>query len=132
MSRDTKTVKLEAVSKGERITISAIAACGSTGTITLRDDSTVYAAFRKESQDTGPKLLGLATAVYGGGGNLRLELDITHVSYEMKIKPLVYHMAIADGTGGVKGGAYTVAVEDWTDGDYNDYVISVVSTKKAN
>jgi hypothetical protein len=133
MSKDTATIKLAGIAKGDRITVSAIAACGSTGTITLRDDSAVHATLKKDSQSIQTQFLGHGSAVYGGGANLRVELDISHVSYTMKLRPLVNCLALSDAAGAVKGGAYTIAVEDTADGDdFNDYVITVLSTKKAN
>jgi hypothetical protein len=131
MSSDTIVIKLGAISKGERITTLVIAACGSSGTIVVRDDAKIYATLPKNSGGQA-QLVGPATGVYEGAPNLRVELNATHPSYTIKLKPLVNHQTISDGTGGIKGGAYTIAVEDWTDDDYNDYVISVVSTKKAN
>ncbi|MDR2633335.1 MAG: hypothetical protein LBC51_06895 [Treponema sp.] len=131
MSSDKAVIQLGAIPKGERITIMAIAACGSTGTIILRDDSTVYATLEKTNSSIQAQLLGPVSGVYTGA-NLRLELNISHTSYNIKLKSLVHYLAISDGPGDIKGGAYTVAVEDYTDNDYNDYVISVVSTKKVN
>jgi hypothetical protein len=130
MSSNFITIKLGAVNKGERITLSAIAACGSTGTITLRDDSKTYATLEKKSISTTPQLLGHVSAVYDGGGGLRLELNITHISYTMTLKPLVNHLTFSDAKGDIKGSSYTIAVEDAADDDYNDYVITVLATKK--
>jgi hypothetical protein len=133
MSKDTAVIKLPAISNGDRITVTVLAACSSTGTVTLRDDAAVYATLRKTGGSDRAQFLGYETAVYGGGGNLRVELDVTHASQTMKLKPLVNFLAVSNPAGTVKGGAYTIAVEDLPDGeDYNDYVITVLSTKKAN
>jgi hypothetical protein len=131
MYNDTAIIKLGAIQKGERITISAIAACSSTGSIVLRDDINTYATLQKPNPSDRAQLLGPVTGVYSGA-NLRLELNISHPNYAIKLKSLVDHLTISDGAGDIKGGSYTVAVEDYTDNDYNDYVVSVVSTKKVN
>ncbi|MDR1467936.1 MAG: fucose-binding lectin II [Spirochaetaceae bacterium] len=120
------TIKLTAVANGERMTVSVITACSNTGTITLLDDSTVYGTLKKTTSGQ-PQFLGAFSAIYGGGSNLRVELDITTSS----LKTLVDYLAILDGAGTAYGGCYTIAVEDSTDNDYNDYVIAVLVTKKA-
>ncbi|MDR1095662.1 MAG: hypothetical protein LBL31_04680 [Spirochaetaceae bacterium] len=133
MSKDTATIKLAGISKGDRITVTVLAACSSTGTVTLRDDSAVYATFQKTGASDRAQFLGYETAVCGGGDNLRVELDVTHSFQTMKLKPLVNFLAVSNPAGTLKGGSYTIAVEDLPDGeDYNDYVITVLSTKKAN
>jgi hypothetical protein len=131
-SSDKAVIKLGAIAKGERITIMAQAACGSTGTITLLDDSKTYATLKKDDVGINTRFLGYGSGIYDGAPNLRVELNISHVNYAIKLKPLVNHWTISDCNGAIKGGVYNIAVDDWTDDDYNDYVITVVSTKKAN
>jgi hypothetical protein len=118
------------IPKGASIAISAVAACGSTGTITLLDDSKTYAVLKKENEQISPQPLGHVVAVYSGGTNLRLEFNITHTSYIMKLKSIVNHLDISDENGDLKGGIYNIAIENWTDTDYNDYVVTIVADYK--
>jgi hypothetical protein len=129
MGTDSTKIYLGAVTQGERITVSVITATSSAATIVLLDDRNTYAALQK-SASAIPQILTPVTAVYSGGSNLRLEISIPG-SQAASVKSVVNHVYIMDGTGGIKGGAYTVALEDSDDNDYNDYVITVTSTKKA-
>jgi len=132
MGKDSATIKLQGISSGQRMTISALAMCGSTGTIVLRDDTTVYAEMKKVDQGVSPQLLGHITAKYTGGSNLRLEVSVSHVSIAMDIKSIINYANIVEPSGVIKGNVCNVAIEESTDGDYNDYLITIVSTDKVN
>jgi len=118
------------VTKGQRFTFSAISACGSTGTIVLKDDSKTYATLRKTSESHLYQYLGNASGEYTGGNNLRVEINIEHSFYQIRIKQIVNNTNLVDGEGKVVGNVYTIAVEDYDDYDYNDFVINIMITNK--
>lgn len=118
------------VKSGQRITISAISACGSTGTIVLKDDSKTYATLRKTSQAHQYQHLGNASDKYTGGKNLRVEINIEHSSYQISIKQIVSNTNLVDSKGNIVGSVYTIAVEDYNDYDYNDLFITITVTNK--
>lgn len=121
---------LKNIKSGQRLTVSATSACGSTGTIVLKDDSKVYATFRKTSEAHQYMYLGNASDKYTGGNNLRIEVNIEHSSYQISIKQLVVNTNIVDGKGNIVGSVYTIAIEDYNDYDYNDFVITITVTNK--
>lgn len=118
------------VKSGQRMTISAISACGSTGTIELKDDSKTYATIRKSSEGHHYQYLGNASDKYMGGRNLRVEINIQHSSYQISIKQIVNNTNLVDSKGNIVGVVYTIAVEDYDDYDYNDFVITIMITNK--
>lgn len=118
------------VKSGQRMTISAISACGSTGTIVLKDDSKTYATIRKSSEAHQYQYLGNASDKYMGGRNLRVEINIQHSSYQISIKQIVNNTNLVDSKGNIVGSVYTIAVEDYDDYDYNDFVITIMITNK--
>lgn len=121
---------LKNVKNGQRMTISAISACGSTGTIVLRDDSKTYATLKKTSESHLYQHLGNASDKYIGGNNLRVEISISHSSYQISIKQLVNSTSLIDSKGNIVGIVYTIAVEDYDDYDYNDFFITITITNK--
>lgn len=118
------------VKSGQRMTISAISACGSTGTIELKDDSKTYATIRKSSEGHQYQYLGNASDKYTGGKNLRVEINIQHSSYQISIKQIVNNTKLVDKKGKIVAIVYTIAVEDYDDYDYNDFVITIMITNK--
>ncbi len=118
------------VTRGQRLTFSAISACGSTGTIVLKDDSKTYATLRKTSESHLYQYLGNASDEYSGGKNLRVEINIEHSFYQISIKQIVNNTNLVDDKGNVVGNVYTIAVEDYDDYDYNDFVINIMITNK--
>lgn len=118
------------VKSGQRITISAISACGSTGTIVLKDDSTTYATLSKTSEGHQYQYLGNSSDKYTGGKNLRVEINIRHSSYQISIKQIVNNTNLVDDNGKIVGSVYTIAVEDYDDYDYNDFIITITVTNK--
>lgn len=121
---------LKNVKQGQRMTISAISGCGSTGTIVLRDDSKTYATLKKSSQSHQYQHLGNASDKYAGGNNLRVEISLNHVSYKISIKQIVNSTSLVDSKGDIVGTVYTIAVEDYDDYDYNDLFITITITNK--
>lgn len=111
------------------MTISAVSACGSTGTIVVKDDSKTYATFNKTSTSVNYQYLGNASEMYTGGKNLRVEINIAHSSLQIAIKAIVSNNNLVDSKGNTIGTVYVIAIEEWTDNDYNDYVITITATK---
>ncbi len=130
MSNASSKCLLKGISKGQGITISAISACGSTGTIVLKDDNKTYATLQKTSLNHLYQYLGNAHCKYEGGNNLRIEVDLNHISYAISLKQIVTKTDIVDSKGNVVGASYVIAIEDYDDYDYNDIVISILVTNK--
>jgi len=126
MAKASSSVKLEKILKDQQMNIVVTTACASTGKVILRDDKTVYAQFSKGYKEYSQKLLGQAFATYNGGSNLRLEfVDIEHDKVELK--HIASYQSIVHPVGNIKGGVYTIAVEDWSDHNYNDYVVTITA-----
>jgi hypothetical protein len=126
----TTLIALGAISKGQRLTITATSMAGSTATIVLKDDKETYSTLSKNSTGSSYQFLGNGTGVYGGGSNLRLEITINHISYEIVVKPLIDCAKIITSKGNIIGCVYNIAIEDWTDDDYNDYIVTIVAVNK--
>ncbi|MCH5264771.1 MAG: hypothetical protein J1F02_02650 [Lachnospiraceae bacterium] len=128
-SKASSTCSLQNIKSGQIMTISAASACGSTGTIVVKDDSKTYATFNKTSTSEKYQYLGNASEVYTGGKNLRVEVNVAHSGLQIAIKAIVNNNNLVDSKGNTIGTVYVIAIEEWTDDDYNDYVITITATK---
>lgn len=128
-TKASSTCSLQSIKSGQTMTISAVSACGSTGTIVVKDDSKTYATFNKTSTSDKYQYLGNASATYAGGENLRVEINVAHSGIQIDIKQIVNNNNLVDSNGNIVGTVYVIAIEEWTDNDYNDYVITIIATK---
>lgn len=118
------------VKNGQRMTISVISNCWSTGTIVLRDDSQIYSTIKNSTATNKHQLLGTASEKYSGGKNLRVNIDIENSDYDINIKQTVTNTNMINSNGKIIGNIYTIAIEDLSDNEYNDFVITVLITNK--
>ncbi|MCH5264770.1 MAG: hypothetical protein J1F02_02645 [Lachnospiraceae bacterium] len=121
---------LQNIKSGQIMTISATANCQSTGTIVIRDDSKVYATFKKTSKVVKYEYLGNASEIYAGGKDLRVEIDIEHTSSEISIKKIVDSTNLVNSRGNIVGTIYAIAIEDLKDDDYTDFVVTIAVTNQ--
>ena len=128
-TKASSTCSLQSIKSGQTMTISAISACGSTGTIVVKDDSKTYAKFNKTSTSDKYQYLGNASETYTGGENLRVEINVAHSGIQIDIKQIVNNNNLVDSNGNIVGTVYVIAIEEWTDNDYNYYVITIIATK---
>lgn len=112
------------------MTISVISSCWSTGTITLKDDSKTYSVIDNDEATNKHQLLGIDSKSYTGGKNLRVEINMESTNYDIKIKQTVTNTNMVNSAGKIIGNIYTIAIEDLTDNEYNDFVITILITNK--
>lgn len=118
------------VMSGQRMTISAISSCWSTCTITLKDDSKTYATIENTKATNQHQYLGSFSEKYEGGKNLRVEVELENSTYDISVKQIVTNTNIVNSNGKIVGNIYTIAIEDLSDREYNDFVITVLVTNK--
>lgn len=118
------------VKRGQRMTISAISSCWSTGTIILRDDRKIYATLKNDKATNRHQLLDTKSLKYTGGKNLRVEIELENSTYDIKIRQTVTNTNMINSDGKVIGNIYTIAIEDLSDNEYNDFVITILITNK--
>lgn len=90
----------------------------------------IFTAVKKDSQNTSidpPLALGAASIKEG---KLTLVVDVNSpFCKELKGKPVLFE--ITDDNGNLVGKSFSIAMEDYTDEDYNDIYVNIVGwTKK--
>lgn len=118
------------VKRGQRMTISVISSCWSIGTITLKDDKKTYSIIDNDEATNKYQLLGIDSKKYTGGKNLRVEIEMESSNFDINIKQTVTNTNMINSTGKIIGNIYTIAIEDLSDNEYNDFVITVLITNK--
>lgn len=118
------------VKRGQRMTISAISSCWSIGTITLRDDAKIYTVLDNDEATNKHQLLGIKSKKYTGGKNLRVEVEMESSNFDINIKQFVSNTNMINSDGKIIGNIYTIAIEDLSDNEFNDFVITVLITNK--
>lgn len=126
----TSKCALTNVKRGQRMTISAISSCWSIGKITLRDDSKIYTVLDNDEATNKHQFLGTQSKKYTGGKNLRVEIEMESSNFDINIKQAVTNTNMVNSAGKILGNIYTIAIEDLSDDEYNDFVISVLITNK--
>lgn len=118
------------VKRGQRMTISVISSCWSIGAITLKDDSKTYSIIDNDEATNKHQLLGIDSKKYTGGKNLRVEIEMESSNFDINIKQTVSNTNMLNSAGKIIGNIYTIAIEDLSDNEYNDFVITVLITNK--
>lgn len=118
------------VKRGQRMTISAISSCWSIGTITLRDDNKDYSTLQNSVATNKHQFLGTFSTKYNGGKNLRVDIQLENSNFDINIKQTVTNTNMVNSAGKIVGSIYTIAIEDLSDNEYNDFVITVLITNK--
>lgn len=126
----TSKCVLTNVKKGQRMTISAISSCWSIGRIILLDDNTEYSILDNDEATNKHQLLGIKSKKYTGGKNLRVEVEMESSNFDINIKQTVSNTNMLNSAGKIIGNIYTIAIEDLSDDEYNDFVITVLITNK--
>ncbi len=129
MKHSSSKCALTNVKRGQRMTISVISNCWSMGAVTLKDDTKTYAIIDNDEATNKHQLLGIDSKKYNGGKNLRVEIEIDS-NYDINIKQSVSNTNMVNSAGKIIGNIYTIAIEDLTDNEYNDFVITVLVTNK--
>lgn len=122
--------ELTNVKSGQRMTISVISSCWSIGTITLKDDSKTYSTIDNDEATNKHQLLGIDSKKYNGGKNLRVEVEMSSSNFDINIKQTVTNTNMVNSNGKIIGNIYTIAIEDLSDDEFNDFVITVLITNK--
>ncbi|MCL2036212.1 MAG: hypothetical protein FWG83_02345 [Oscillospiraceae bacterium] len=138
-------IRLTEITKGQIMAMWVTCRTSTKGEITIKDDSdNIYAKFEKKYGNTIPNasneqkgthgicdlgecFLGFEFATYKGGENLRVEFLVENTGEPLRLcpdSPKVRPINFPNGAGGV---VYKIEVEDWTDEDYNDYVVTIVA-----
>lgn len=118
-------IDLEAFNKGEYLSWFVTTQAAYNITVTLQDDKKTYFSNSKDTVAIEPPL-AVGTHPYIGS-NLYIEISIPQFK---DIKAIPAMSQIITNTGKVVGQSFTCCGEDWVDGDYNDFYISVVGWKK--
>lgn len=118
------------VERGQRMTISVISSCWSIATITLKDDSKTYSILANDEATNKHQLLGIDSKKYSGGKNLRVEVEMESSNFDINIKQAVSNTNMVNSAGKIIGNIYTIAIEDLSDDEFNDFVITVLITNK--
>lgn len=118
------------VKRGQRMTMSATSNCWSIGTIILKDDADTYITLDNDEATNTHQILGIKSKKYKGGKNLRVEIKIESSKYDINIKQFVSNTNMINSAGEIIGNIYTIAIEDLSDNEYNDFVITVLITNK--
>ena len=95
----------------------------------MKDDTKTYAIIDNDEATNKHQLLGIDSKKYNGGKNLRVEIEIDS-NYDINIKQSVSNTNMVNSAGKIIGNIYTIAIEDLTDNEYNDFVITVLVTNK--
>lgn len=102
--------------------------CYNTFTVTIRDDSKVYATIPKRTTSTSLQKLEQNSAFYTGGNNLRVEIYFDNPRADVDNSPV--SGGILDKQANTVGYSYTFCIEDADDKDYNDAYITIVGWRK--
>lgn len=122
-----RTYSLSNVVKNDFIYWNVCSQAANLGEIVICDDQFRYATIRKTSSSTELQQLGTGYAVYNGGNNLRIELDVPQ---SREIDANSFSSNITDKNGRIVGVAVTLCFEDGTDKDYNDFYVNFVAWRK--
>ncbi|SFR64779.1 hypothetical protein [Anaeromicropila populeti] len=125
---NTATYKIGNIEKGNIMFWSVCTQCGSHGVVTLKDDQQTYFTAKKDTDDWNLQSLAQAYAIYQGGDNLRLEVEVTYPNADIEQSINSYN--ITDPSSNIVGYGYNYCIEDSTDNDYNDYYIDLVAWRK--
>jgi hypothetical protein len=118
---------LENFKKGDYMCWHVCSQCANTGSVVLRDDSTVYFEAKKASRSTDLQHLKQGGAYYTGGTNLRVEFT---VDTGTELQTSSSGDGILDNKGRNVGFIYTFCIEDSVDSDFNDFYVNVVAWKR--
>ncbi len=118
------------VKRGQRMTISVLSSCWSIGNIILKDDSKTYSIINNDEATNKHQLLGIDSKKYTGGKNLRVEIELESSDFDINIKQTVTNTNMVNSSGKIIGNIYTIAIEDLSDNEFNDFVITVLITNK--
>ncbi len=118
------------VKRGQRMTISVLSSCWSIGKITLKDDNKTYSIIDNDEATNKHQLLGIDSKKYTGGKNLRVEIEMESSNFDINIKQTVTNTNMVNSEGKIIGNIYTIAIEDLSDNEFNDFVITVLITNK--
>lgn len=130
MKHSSSQCALTNVKRGQRMTISAISSCWSIGRITLKDDTKEYAVLDNDEATNTHQYLGTKSKKYTGGQNLRVEVEMESSNFDINIKQTVSNTNMLNCAGKIIGNIYTIAIEDLSDNEFNDFVITVLITNK--
>lgn len=130
MKPSKSTCAITNVKRGQRVTMSVISSCWSIGAVTLKDDSKEYYTLDNDEATNKHQLLGTKSKKYTGGKNLRVEIQLESSNFDINIKQCVTNTNMINSDGKIVGNIYTIAIEDLSDNEYNDFVITVLITNK--
>lgn len=121
--------KLVTFDKNDFMSWTITSQAGSKANIVLRDDDKIYFSVKKDVEDHNLLLLEQGSALYEGGSNLRIELEV-HSHPDLNITQNNNAYSIITSAGDRVGSGYTICIEDHLDADFNDYFFSIVAWKK--
>lgn len=119
------TYYLREFKNGDYMLWSVCAQTSNTFKVIIKDDSTVYATFNKNTSAHNLQKLGQDAAYYKGGRNMRVEVEFDNKAIEIKESPVTG--GITDRQTNTVGYSYTYCIEDATDNDYNDAYITIIA-----
>ncbi|MCM1100164.1 MAG: hypothetical protein NC079_00565 [Clostridium sp.] len=61
---------------------------------------------------------------------MRVEVEMESSNFDINIKQTVSNTNMLNSAGKIIGNIYTIAIEDLSDNEYNDFVITVLITNK--
>lgn len=102
--------------------------CYNTFTVRILDDKKEYAKVKKSNTSTDVQKLEQKADFYGGGGNLRVEVEFN--DHSVDIKESIISGGVVDAHSNTVGYSYTYCLEDWEDEDYNDVYITITAWRK--
>lgn len=119
---------LQEFKPGDFMLWSVCSQCLNTFSVVIRDDSKIYATVRKSTKATDLQKLSQDSAFYGGGENLRIEVEFDKQSVD--IQESTVSGGIVGGHSRTVGYSYTYCLEDEGDEDYNDVYIAIIAWRK--
>lgn len=130
MKHSSSKCALTNVKRGQRMTTSVISSCWSIGAVTLKDDTKTYSIIDNDEATNKHQLLGVDSKKYNGGKNLRVEIEMESSNFDINIKQSVTNTNMVNSAGKIIGNICTIAIEDLSDDEYNDFVNTILITNK--